>query len=91
MSLLSKLFGGKSGSDGASEPVVFQEFSIFAEPQRDGGGYRIAARIEKTIDGEVKTHQMIRADTCQSADEARELSVTKAKILIDQQGESIFD
>ncbi|HID68297.1 MAG TPA: hypothetical protein EYP31_08600, partial [Roseibacterium sp.] len=45
---------------------------------------------EKDVDGEVKTHLMIRADKCQSMEEAMTTSVRKAKILIDQQGELIF-
>jgi len=90
MSLLSRLFGGSSGAKSESEPELFQDFSIFAEPEKAAGGFRIAARIEKEIDGEIKTHRMIRADTCNSADEARELSIAKAKMLIEQQGETIF-
>lgn len=90
MSLLSRLFGGSSGAKAEAEPELFQEFSIFVDPEKADGGFRIAARIEKEIDGEVKTHRMIRADTCNSADEARELSLAKAKMLIEQQGETIF-
>ena len=90
MSLLSRLFGGSSDSKSNVEPVPFQDFSIFVEPERADGGYRISARIEKEIGGEVKTHRMIRADTCNSIDEARDLTLAKAKVLIEQQGESIF-
>ena len=46
--------------------------------------------IEKELDGQIRTHQMIRADTYQSADAATEASLFKAKQLIDQQGEAIF-
>jgi len=91
MSLLSRLFGGSAGPKTDADPETFQEFRIYAEPQNSGGGFRIAARIEKDFGGDTKTHQMIRADTCNSADEARELSIAKAKMLIEQQGETIFD
>jgi len=91
MSLLSKLFGGGGGSSPKeAEPELYNEFRIFPEPAKEGGGHRIAARIEKTIDGEVKIHNLIRADTCNSLDEAREVSVRKAKQVIDEQGEAIF-
>ena len=90
MSLVSRLFGGSSGAKADVEAVSFQDFSIYAEPEQAGGGYRINARIEKEIDGEIKSHRMIRADTCNSIDEARDLTIAKAKILIEQQGESIF-
>lgn len=54
------------------------------------GGFRVGARIEKDVDGETKTHHMIRADKCQSAEEAASTSLRKAKMLIDQQGDGIF-
>lgn len=88
MSIFSKLFGG--GSKPQAEPVLHNDYRIFAEPASEQGGFRITARIEKDIDGETKTHLMIRADKCQSMEEAVETSTLKAKMLIDQQGDSIF-
>ena len=92
MSFLSKLFGGggSSAPKPSAQPEEYDGFRITPEPMSDGGGHRICARIEKEIDGETKTHMMIRADVCQSADEATTTSVMKAKVLIDQQGDSIF-
>lgn len=90
MSLLSRLFGGGSARQSEPEPELYQGFRIFAEPMKESAGFRIAARIEKDIDGVVKTHQMIRADTIQSHDEALKTTLAKAKVLIDQQGEQIF-
>ena len=92
MSFLKKLFGGGGGGDAPSTNAVEHEgFTIFAEPMKDGSSWRIAARIEKEIDGDVKVHQMVRADTTQSREEAESASLNKAKMLIDQQGTSIFD
>ncbi len=93
MSLWSKLFGGGGGGSGASAapPEIHKEFSIYPEPAKEGGGYRVVARIEKEIDGEVKRHDMIRADVCSSLEEAIQTSLHKAKSLIDQQGVAIFD
>lgn len=88
MSILSKLFGSKPKPQ--AEPVLHNDYRIYAEPQSEQGGFRVAARIEKDIDGGTKTHQMIRADKCQSMEEATETSLFKAKMLIDQQGDSIF-
>ena len=89
MSLLSKLFGGGS-SKSRVEPELYNDYRIYPEPKSEQGGFRIGARIEKDIDGETKTHQMIRADKCQSAEEAASHSLLKAKMLIDQQGDLIF-
>ncbi|PWK60897.1 HlyU family transcriptional regulator [Roseicyclus mahoneyensis] len=88
MSLFSKLFGG--GGKPAKEPEVYKDFRIFPEPQSGGGGFRIAARIEKEVGGETKTHHLLRADTVQSAEEAETFSIRKAKQLIDEQGERLF-
>ena len=90
MSLFSKLFGGGGDAGKDPSPEVYKEFRVYAEPAREGGSYRVAARIEKEIDGETRTHHLIRADTFESADGAAEASVSKAKMLIDEQGERIF-
>ena len=88
MAFLSKLFGNKKDQP---EPVLHNGFRIFPEPMKEPGGFRISARIEKEIEGETKTHLMIRADTVQGFDEAIAASLAKAKAFIDQAGERIFD
>ena len=88
MSLFSKLFGG---GEAPPEPETYQGFSITPEPMRAGSEYRIAARIEKEVDGEMKTHHLIRADTISDFEAAKEASVNKAKAMIDQMGERLFD
>ncbi len=89
MSLFSRLFGGSKKSE--PEPVAYEGFNIFPEPMAEGGKYRLSARIEKIVGGEHKTHQVVRADVFDSRDEAESLSVAKAKQVIDEQGERIFD
>lgn len=93
MSIFSKLFGGgdKPAKGSAKEPEVYEGFRIFPEPMKDGGQYRIAARIEKEIDGELRSHSLIRADTLADADAAAEASAAKARQLIDQAGDRLFD
>lgn len=88
MSIFSKLFGGGGGP--SKEPEIYKDFRIFPEPQSSSGGYRLAARIEKEIDGETKTHHLLRADQIQDLGEAEAFSIRKAKQLIDEQGERIF-
>lgn len=89
MSLFSKLFGGKKPAE--VKPDEHQGFRIFVTPISESGGYRVSARIEKDVDGAVKSYKMIRADVCSSRDEADKTSLLKAQILIDQQGDDIFD
>ncbi len=95
MSLLSRLFGSGSGSEkGAApehEPVEYEGFAIHPEPIREGSQWRIAARIERDVDGEVKTHHLVRADVMADGDAAAAESIRKAKRLIDERGEGVFD
>lgn len=88
MSFLKKLFGGAPKEETV---VEHGEFRIYPAPQKESSGYRIAARIEWGAGDEIKTHQMIRADTIQGEDEAIDASVSKAKQVIDQMGIRIFD
>ncbi|NNE87098.1 MAG: hypothetical protein HKN27_03400 [Silicimonas sp.] len=90
MSLLSKLFGG-GGSAPEAEPEDYDGFKITAQPAKEGSKYRIGALIEKEIDGAVQTHSLIRADTLDDLEGAKEASVGKAKQLIDQMGERLFN
>ncbi|WP_297769690.1 HlyU family transcriptional regulator [uncultured Roseovarius sp.] len=91
MSILSRLFGGRSKPEAPAEvSEIYKDFRIIAAPQSDGDGYRVGARIEKEIGGEVKTHHLLRADTLRSLDEAEAFSIRKAKQVIDEQGEAIF-
>ncbi|MDI3336303.1 HlyU family transcriptional regulator [Defluviimonas aestuarii] len=91
MSWLSRLFAGSSGDKPEAEPVLHEGFRIFVDPIKESAGFRVAARIEKEIGGEVRVHRMVRADTVSTAEAAAEMTLRKAKSLIDQQGESIFN
>lgn len=88
MNLLSRLFG--KSTPAAPEPALHKEFRIFAQPIKEGGVYRIAARIEKDFDRGMKVHNLIRADTSPTLDEATEATIGKAKQAIDQLGDGLF-
>ena len=93
--MIGKLFKGIFGSatepkSQAAPPILYDGYEIIAEPRSAGGQWQIAGRIEKEIDGERKVHVFVRADTLPSSDEAATHMVRKAKLLIDQQGSSIF-
>nr|WP_321508599.1 HlyU family transcriptional regulator [uncultured Celeribacter sp.] len=97
MSLFSKLFGGSSGGAAAQasaaevKPELYSGFRIFPTPIKAESGFRICARIEKEIDGDTKVHEMIRADTISTKEEAEIASLRKAQVFIDQMGNSVFD
>ena len=86
MSILKKLFGGGAPKEEV-KPEEYKGFAISPEPIKDGGQYRVCAVIRK--DG--KEHRLIRADTMSDPEQAREASVGKAKQMIDEQGDGIFD
>ena len=91
MSLLSRLFGGKSEAPPPEvEPVEHKGFRIYPDPMKEGARWRIAARIEKEVGGETKTHQLIRADVLDDRAQCAEASLGKAKTAIDEQGERLF-
>ena len=92
MSILSRLFGGGAKSEARAEVAEsYKDCRIIAAPEAAPGGYRVGARIEKEIGGQVKLHHLLRADTLGSLEEAEAFSVRKAKQVIDERGDAIFD
>lgn len=89
MSLLSRLFGGGAPKPGHS-PETYKGFTITPDPAREGSRFRIGARIEKEIGGEVKSHTLIRADTLDDEEAAVAASLGKARQVIDEQGDRLF-
>ncbi|MFO8126862.1 HlyU family transcriptional regulator [Yoonia sp.] len=85
MALFSKLFGGGRTSEPAPSET-YKDFAINATPQKESGGWRLAARIEK--DGQEYT--LIRSDVLQTKEQADAASVAKAKQMINEQGERLF-
>jgi hypothetical protein len=87
VSLFSKLFGGGRP---AQKPVDYKGFQIFPDPIKENGAYRLAARIEKELAGERRSHRLIRADTFQSAEAAGDAAIGKARQVIDEQGDGLL-
>jgi len=92
MSFWKSLFGG--GSSGTAEkpgePVEYNGFTIRPAPYKAEGQYQTAGTIEKEIGGVRKEHKFIRADRHASYDDAVEFAVSKARQIIDQQGDRMF-
>ncbi len=89
---LSRLFGG-SGGEVASEATASEDYkgyAISAAPKRDGSQWLTAGSISKDLDGETKTHDFIRADRHSDKDSATTFSLTKARQIIDEQGDTVF-
>ena len=93
MSFLRRLFGGgpdATATATTAEAVEYKGFAIEAAPMPEGGQYRLAANVSKEIDGERRTHRLIRADVFPTQEQASEFAVRKAKQMIDEQGERLF-
>lgn len=91
MGFFSKLFGlGKETKAVEVEPVEHEGYLIYPEPIAEGGQYRIAGRICKEIDGEMKTHTFIRSDLLASKQDAENFMLEKAKMFIKQIGDDMF-
>ena len=94
MSFWKSLFGGgasESAEAKPSAPVDYNGFTIRAAPYKEQGQYQTAGVISKEIGGATKEHKFIRADRHASYDDAVEFSLAKARQIIDQQGERMFD
>ncbi|WED29261.1 HlyU family transcriptional regulator [Vibrio sp. DW001] len=92
MGFFSKLFGSSNKNAEAKqvEPVEYDGFLIYQEAKPESGQYRIAGRITKEIDGELKEHTFIRSDVVGSEQDANSLMLSKAKMFIDQMRGDIF-
>ena len=92
MSFWKTLFGG--GGTAANEPpldpVEYKGYVIRPAPFVEDGQYQICGVISREVGGEVKEHRFIRADRFPSKDDAVEVTLRKAKQVIDEQGERIF-
>ncbi len=92
--LLGGLFGGKSdakeGPAARGEGVDYNGFTIYPASCKSGAQWRTEGFIAKELDGDLKEHHFIRADTHSSREDADACAVIKAKRIIDESGERIF-
>lgn len=97
MSFLKSLFGiggGKeeasSGPGATAKEAEHKGFIIRATPYKDGGQFQTAGTIVKEIEGQVKEYKFVRADRFSTIEEAADLSLSKGRQIIDEQGERMF-
>ena len=92
LGFLKNLFGGDAGArePEPADPVEHGGFTIVATPRRAGSGWSTEGLIRKDGGGGTQEVHFIRADTSPSRDAAVTLSVSKARKIIDEQGERVF-
>ena len=95
MSFWSALFGrpaaGGPETAKVSDPVEYKGFIIRAAPYKNNGHYQTAGTIAREIGGVRKEHRFIRADAYASYDDAVNFTLSKARQIVDLQGDRIFD
>jgi hypothetical protein len=82
--------GGGGGDAPAAPPVEYKGYRIRAAPYPANGVYQTAGIIEKDTPDGVKEHRFVRADTHPSKDDAIAFAISKAKQIIDLQGDRMF-
>jgi hypothetical protein len=82
--------GGAAASDEPEPPIEYKGYRIRPAPYRTNGQYQTAGIIEKDAPDGVKTHRFVRADMHPSRDDAIAFTISKAKQIIDLQGDRIF-
>ncbi len=94
MSFLKKLFGGGGAADAPAKPARVAEhegYVIRATPFQENGQWQTCGMISKEVGGQVREKRFIRADRFPSQEMAADHAIVKAKQIIDQQGERLFD
>ncbi len=87
--LFTRLFGASS-QPAVEETIEYNGYRIRPAPYRRAGQYQTSGVIEKEVQGEIKEHRFIRAETHPSREAAVAFSIAKAQQLIDEQGERLF-
>ncbi len=92
MGFLSKLFGGGGGETAApsADAIEYKGFQIQPAARRQGGQWLTAGVIRKEVDGEMKEHSFLRADTHASQQDADDFALVKGRQIIDEQGDRLF-
>lgn len=68
----------------------YKGFRIAATPLPEGGQFRVSGRIEKGEGEEIQSHTFHRADLIPTKEEAETFSLMKAKLMVDQLGDRLF-
>lgn len=90
-----RLFGGSD--DGGDDPSarapdeVYEGVEIRAAPIKEADGqWRLAGTLTRTVDGATITRRFLRADLLASRDMAVSSSLAKARLIIDENGDSLW-
>ncbi len=83
--------GKEVGSDEATAGVDYKGYTIRPAASQQGSQWLTEAIITKVIDESERKHHHIRAETHSTKDDADAHSMLKAKQIIDQLGDRLFE
>lgn len=90
--LWDRLMG--SGTDAeavAADPVEYKGYRILPTPYQSGSQYQTSGTIEKDFPAGTREHRFVRAESHASRGDAVEFTLLKARQIIDQQGDRMFE
>lgn len=96
MSFLKSLFGrrdkaeAEAGPTAVAKEIEHKGFIIQATPYKEAGQYQTSGVIAKHVEGVRKEHKFIRADRFASLEDAVDCALTKGRLMVDEQGERLF-
>ena len=82
--------GGGAPETAPAESFEYKGYTMQPAPMKDDGGWRVAGVITRGDGEEQQRHDFVRADVVPAPDQAVEITSNKARRLIDEQGERIF-
>ena len=97
MSMLKSLWDSLMGKgDGSAEPVAaapveYKGYHIRPTPYQAGSQYQTSGTIEKDFPSGTREHRFVRAESHATREDAVEFSLIKARQIIDQQGDRMFE
>jgi len=89
----ARIIGGRTAgeSDETNTPAIeYQGYRIRPTPYRTERQYQTAGIIEKNFPDGPKHHRFVRADMHHTRDDAVAFTISKAKQIIDLQGDRMF-
>lgn len=97
--MLKKLFGGRRAANQSSGPLEpgetaaqerYEGYELLARPIREGNVWRVAGTVRGGDGDSAESQDFVRADTMADHDEAVQMSLLKARQLVDERGRGLF-
>lgn len=87
------LFRSSAARDEPAEVAAserYEGFELQARPRREANLWRVGGRICRPDDPDGPHHDFVRVDTMTSHEEAVQLSLVKARQIVDERGEGVL-